>query len=238
MESNVGEINIPREERDALKAVGADLLDKLIERSLDEKRPSSLRVLQIERCGQYVASKLRAFEKSLAEYGAAKAAKKLVETESRARRAGSDLAHAVQQMKRRVETEEKEDQLFYVDDRIMPPHRFSEDMTVRVNYRWRPTTEGEWEYGSVTFTHEVDLRPDYTMPLPKRKLSASKQERDRQEKLYAEWEQLMRSGLHSVKEFFREGGNASAIPETFQAKTDSYPRRLNNFSTRFWPVQS
>jgi hypothetical protein len=238
MENDVGEINIPREERDALEAIDTDMLDKLIEQSLDERHSSPLRALRLESCGSHVASQLRAFEKALAEYGAAKATKKLAEKEFRARRAGSDLAHAVQQMKHRMETEEREGQLFYVDDQIMPPYRFSEHLTVRVSYRWRPTIEDKWESGSITFTHDVDLRPDYTMHLPIRKPSASKQEQDRQDKLYREWVHLMQLGLHSVREFFREGGNAVAIPETFQAKADSYSRGLNNFSARFWLTRS
>lgn len=236
-ENDVGEINIPREERDALKAIDTDVLNTLIEQSLEERHPSALRALRLESCGLYAASQFRAFEKALATYGAAKAAKKLAETEFRARRAGSDLAHAVQQMKRRVEEEERESQLFYIDDLIMPPHRFSEHLTVRVDYRWRPMIEDKWQYGNITFTHDVDLRPDYTMPLPKRKPGAIKQERERQEKLYREWEHLRQLGVYSVREFFREGGNAAAIPETFQAKADSYTRGLNNFSARFWLVR-
>ncbi len=237
-ESAVGELNIPREERETLKTIDTDALNKLIDRSIDERSMNSLRVLQLGKCGPYTASRLRDFEKTLAEYGAAKAPKKLAETESRARRAGSNLLHAVQQMKHRVETEEKEDQLFYIDDQITPPHHFSEHLTVRVSYRWRRTVEDEWKHGSITFTHDVDLSPDYTRPQPKGKPSASKLAQDRQEKLRDAWEYLMRSALHSVREFFREGGDAAAIPETFQANVNSYGRGLNNSSTRFWQVRS
>jgi len=234
----VGEINIPREERETLKAVDIDVLGELIDRSLDERSTSSLHIFRLGSCGPFTASRLRAFEQALAEYGAAKAARKLADTESCARRAGSNLVHAVQQMRHRVETEEKEDQLFYVEDQIMPPHRFSEHLVVRASYRWRPTIEGEWKYGSIAFIYDVDSSPDYTMPQPKRKPSASKQEQDRQEKLHGEWEQLMRLGLNSVREFFREGGDAATIPETFKAIADSYSRGLNNSSTQFWPMRS
>lgn len=234
----MGEIYLRREERDALKTIAPDMLDKLIEQCLDEKQPSSMRELGLGSCGPYAASQLRAFEKALAEYRAAKAAKKLTETETRARRAGSDLAHAVHQMKHRAEMEEKEVQLFYVDDQIMPPLRFSEHLSIRVSFRWRRTIEDQRASGSITFSHDVDLRSDYTMPRPTRKPGAIKQERDRQDKLYRDWEHLMRLGLHSVIQFFREGGNATAIPETFPAKADPYSRELNNFSTRFWLVRS
>lgn len=234
----MGEINVPREEQDALIAIDADMLDDLIEKCMDEKRIGPLRILRIESCGQYAASKLRAFESALAEYGMARAAKKHAETECRARRAGRDLAHAVQQMKHRVETEKQEGLFFYVDDQIMPPQNFSNRLTVRVSYRWRLTIEGQWVSNSITFSHEAVLEPDYTMPLRKRKPSAGKQEQHRQDELYQEWERLVRMGLHSVREYFRAGGNGATIPQTFEAKADPYTRRLNNFSGQFWLMQS
>lgn len=234
----MGEINIPRDEQHALKAVDTNVLDKLIEQCLHVERPDALRILRLESCGSYVASRLREYEKALAEHGNAKAAKKRAETEYHVRRAGSDLAHAVRQMKHRVETEEEEGLLFYIDDQIMPPYRLSEHVAVRVNYRWRRAPEDEWVHSSITFSHDVDSRPDYTAPLPKRKPSPAKQEQDRQEKLYREWEHLARLGLHSVREYFRGGGNGATIPQTFQAKTDRYTRGLNNYSAEFWLVRS
>lgn len=229
----MGEINISRGEQDALRAIDTDVLDRLIEQCLSEERPYALRVLRLEGCGLYVASRLREYEKALEEHCKAKSPKKRAETEYRVRRSGSDLVHAVQQMKHRVETEEKEGQLFYVEDQIMQPYRLSERITVRVSYRWRRAIEEEWVYGSITFSHDVDSRPDYTMPPPKRKPSAVKQEQDRQDRLYREWEHLTRLGLHSVREYFRGGGNGAAIPQTFQAKIDPYSRGLNNFSAQF-----
>jgi hypothetical protein len=234
----MGEINIPRAEQDALKAIDAEALDKLIEQCLREERPYDLRILRLDNCGLYVASRLRDFETALTAHSQAKAAKKRAETEHRARRAGNDLAYAVHEMKDRVETEEKEGQVFYVDDLIIPPSRFSERLTVRVSYNWRRAVEEKWVYGSITFVHDVDSRPDYTMPQPKRKPSAAQHERDRQDKLYDEWNHLMKLSLHSVREYFRGGGDGEATPQTFQAKTDSYTRGLNNFSAKFWLVQS
>lgn len=234
----MSEINLPREERDALKAVDADLLDKLIEQSLYDERPDALRTLQLEWCGAYVASRFRAFVRALAEHHNAKAAKKRAETEYRARRAGSDLEYAVQQMKHRVETEEREEQFFWIDDRIMPPHSFSTLVTVRVSYRWRKTLEDEWTYGNITFSHNVNLQPNYAMPLPNRKPSAAKLKQEQQDKLYDEWEHLKSLGLHSVKQYFKEGRDGAAIPQTFQAVADSYTRTLNNFSAQFWPRQA
>ncbi|MFY0750958.1 hypothetical protein [Pseudomonas sp. NFX5] len=112
----MGEINISRDEQDALRAVDTDVLDKLIEQGVYEERPGALHSLRLESCGLYVASQLRVFEPALAGHCKAKAEKKRAETEDSVRRAGSDLAHAVRQMKHRVETEEKEGQLFHVYD--------------------------------------------------------------------------------------------------------------------------
>lgn len=231
---SMGEINISGEVQDALNAIDTEVLDKLIEQCLHEERPDVLRILRLESCGAYVAAQFREYVRTLAEYGNAKAAKKRTETKFRVRHVGRNLAHAVQEMKHRVKTEEEEGCLFYVDDQIMPPCRFSERVTVRVSYRWRRTIEDELAGGSITFLHDVDLRPDHTMSLPKRKLSATKQEQERQSKLYHEWKHLMELGLCSVRDYFREGGNGTTIPQSFQAKTDSYTRGLNNYSARFW----
>jgi hypothetical protein len=186
----------------------------------------------------YVASRLRAFEQALAEHGKAKSAKKRAETKDRAQHAGSDLAHAVRQMKHRMETEEKEGQLFYVDDQIIWPYSFSEQLTVRVGYRWRHAIEDDWTHGSITFSHRVDLRPDYTMQTTKRKPGAAKLEQNRQDKLSHEWKHLMGLALHTIREYFRAGGDGNAIPPTFQATTDPYSRGLNNYSAQFWREQS
>jgi hypothetical protein len=140
-------------------------------------------------------------------------------------------------MKQRLETEQKEAQLFIVDDQIMPPHRFSKHLSVRVSYRWRRTVDDEWTFGSITFVHDVDLRPDYATPIPKRKPSAAKREQDQQDRLYQTWEHLMRGALYSVRDYFREGGDGDKIPDTFQATVDSHSRGLNNYSTQFWRQQ-
>ncbi|OMQ27320.1 hypothetical protein BMI79_03070 [Serratia oryzae] len=57
-----------------------------------------MRILRLEDYGPFVALKFRGYEKALADHRKAKAAKK------------------------RAETEEKEEQFFYVDDRIMQPY--------------------------------------------------------------------------------------------------------------------
>lgn len=231
------EINMSRDEQDALRAVDIDLLDKLIDRCMDDERSGAVYELRLISCGPYVAQKLWDFERALAEYGKAKANKKRTETRLDLLRAGSDLVHAVQMMKGRVETEQNEGALFYVDDQIISPSRFSEILTVRVSYRWRRSIEDSWTYGSITFSHNTHSYPDYVPPLSKRK-SSPKLEQPRQDKLYREWDHLRSLALCSVRDFFRNGGDASAIPPSFSAKPDPYSGGLNNYSADFWREKS
>jgi hypothetical protein len=234
-ESNdMSEINIPRAEQEALRAVQHDVLNQLIDQCLRDERCSALRSLRLDNCGPYVASQVRAFENALDTYGRAKAEKKRAETRYDALSAGRDLVNAVLLMKQRMATEEEEGQRFHVDDLIMPPHRFGERMSVRVSYRWRPSAADPWAYGDITIFHDVDMRPDYTLPPPKRKQSAARQVQERQEALYREWEHLKSLALHSVRDFFKNGGNGVEIPKVFQVKPDAHTRGLNNFSAKFW----
>ncbi|MDQ1119036.1 hypothetical protein QE383_001344 [Pseudoxanthomonas winnipegensis] len=145
-----------------------------------------------------------------------------------------DLVHAVQQMKERMAMEEEEEQRFYVDDSITPPNRFGERLSARVGYQWRPSIAAPWLCGDITIFHDVDMRPDYTLPPPKRKPSAARQAQERQDALYREWEHLKSLALYSVRDFFKDGGNGADIPKVFQAKPDTYTRGLNNFSAKFW----
>ncbi|MGD9894609.1 MAG: hypothetical protein AB7U18_25250, partial [Dehalococcoidia bacterium] len=193
--------------------------------------------LPLGNCGAYIATKLHSFDRALAKHREAKAARKRAETGDALRRAGRDLSFAVGAMKQRMETEQKDAHLFIVDDQIMPPHRFSKHLSVRVSYRWRRTVDDDWTFGSITFVHDVDRRPDHTTPAPKRKPSAAKREQDLQNTLYQTWEHLMRGALYSVRDYFRDGGDGAKIPDTFQATVDSHSRGLNNYSTQFWRQQ-
>lgn len=233
----MGEINIPRDQQNALQAIDTNELDRLVDLAIREERSGDLHRLPLTSCGPYISTKLHYFDQALAKHRLAKAPRKRAETESTLRRAGSDLSFAVGAMKRRMETEQKDAELFIVDDQIMPPHRFSKHLSVRVNYRWRRTVDDEWAFGSITFIHDVDLRPDYMTPTPKRKPSAAKQEQDLQTRLYQTWEHLMRGALYSVRDYFRERGDGDKIPDTFQATVDSHSRGLNNYSTQFWRQQ-
>jgi hypothetical protein len=228
------ELNVPHREREAIKSVDVHRLQELVDQCLRDERSVALRDLQLEDCGLCISSKLRAYERSLADHAAARAAKKRATIEYSARLAGSDLVHAVHAMKQRVETEEQEDQVFQVDDRILPPVLPSERISVRVSYRWRRTVADDWTFGSITFLHDVDMRPDYSLPMTSRKPSRAKEAEARREKLQRAWEHLSGLALCAVKEYFRKGGPGDAIPPTFRVKPDSHSRGLNNSSADFW----
>lgn len=231
----MGEINIPRSERDALKAVDTNLLDKLIEQCVADECPGALQQLRLEACGPYVASEFRTFKRVLTEHGNAKAPKKREETEYNVRRAGDDLAHSISQMKSRLETEEKEDQLFFVDDQLIEPSYFGERLTVRVGYRWRRALTDGWEIGSITFIHNACSSLSYVMPATQRKPSTAKLKQELQDKLRDEWRHLMSLGLQAVRQYFRNGCDGSEIPETFHVSAE---RGLNNYSADFWAIPS
>lgn len=232
----MSEINIPPDQQAALDAVDIRELDRLIDQAFRSEQSGAISGL-VRNCGPYVAGRLQNFEQALGRHRAAKAARKREETGRDLRSAGSDLAHAVDGMKRRLESERKDAELFVVDDLIAPPYRFSKTLHVTVNYRWRRSVDDAWAYSSITFTHEADIRPDYTRPAPKRKPSAAKQEQELQHQLYLTWEHLMRGALYSVRDFFRDGGDGAAIPDNFKARVDSHSRGLNNYSTQFWRQQ-
>jgi hypothetical protein len=229
----MGEINIPRDEQKALAAIDTDELRRLIEEAIRMERLGDLR-RPLVNCGPYIANQLHYFDQALTRHREAKTPKKRADTANSLRRAASDLSNAVAAMRQRMETEQKDGQLFFVDDGIAPPPRFSKHLSVRVSYRWRLNADDPWTFGSITFTHDVDPRPDYTAPAPKRKLSNAKQEQDLNNWLYQTWEHLMRGALYSVRDYFKEGGDGAKIPDSFQAVVDSYSRQLNNYSTQFW----
>lgn len=230
----MGIINIPRDEQAALKSLDPMLLRALIDQCLREERFTALRQLSLGNCGLFVSTKRDRFERALDAYAKAKAAKKREETLRAARRAGSDLLNAVEQMHHRMETEEEEGERFYVDDLITPPYTLGVKLSVCVRYRWRPAPTESWALGDITFLYDVDLRPDYSRPPPARKPNAAKQAQDREDILYREWEHLKDQALFSVRDYFQAGGNGADIPKTFQVIPDVYSRGLNNHSTKFW----
>lgn len=233
----MGEINIPRQEREALKAIDSSELSKAIDQCEFQGNSTALKEFKLFNCGEYVQSRLRYFEMALMNYRNAKSSKKCAETLREVQSAGRDLHFAVRRMQFVVDEAEKDDQLFQVDDIIMQPGRVSEQLSVRVGFQWRKAVEDSWSYSSITFTHNVVARPDFTTVQTKRKPSAAQQERTKQEKLYAEWNHLKSLSLHAVRDFFKNGGSGFDIPATFRVRPDAYTGGLNNHSANFWQDQ-
>lgn len=229
----MGVINIPPSQQDALAAIDLEEIRRLIELAIRIERSGELRP-RLANCGPYVANCLHNFEQDLARYREAKSAPKRSEALREAHSAGYELTGAVQGMKDRMERERKFAELFVVDDLIMPPFRFSEQMSIRVIYHWRRAVEDRWTDGAITFTHQVDPRPDFTTPQPKRKPSARQTEAARQLRLSRTWEDFRNNILYSLRDYFEDGGDGAKIPETYKATVDAYSRGLNNHSTKFW----
>lgn len=225
---------ISQHEMSAIKAVDACEVERRVQQSLDEGRPTVLSGLNLSSCGSHIATHLHQHERDLANYAKAKAATKRSETRNRAWSSGHDLVYAVRDMKRLVEDQEKEVQLLKIDDLISPPHRFRDRVEVRVCYQWRTTADAEWVFGVIIFFHDVDMRPDYMRPQPARKPSAAKLEEQRQDTLFRHWDHLRMLAMHSVREFLKSGGDGSTIPKEFEAKPSRTDRHLNNFSCDFW----
>ena len=133
----MSEINLPPEQQERIKAVDVDRLYKLVDQTLYDGGTGALRELHLESCGAYIAEQLRIYDRALSGYAKAKSAKKRAETEMDARRAGSALISAVNQMQSRVETEEKEGQFFFVDDHVMQPFGINNNLSVSIRFHWR-----------------------------------------------------------------------------------------------------
>lgn len=229
----MGTLNVPQAETAALKSIDSRHLSSLVAQCVHDEHGSCLRDLRLSECGPFVGSRLYAFERALANYAAAKSAKKRDSTGQDAYKAGGDLENAVEQMKYRVATEEQERDRFFVDDQVMAPFSLHEDLRVHVNFRWRDGIEADWHYGSTTFSHTYVAPPDYRQRTLARKPSAARQARDRQDELYREWEYLKGLGLQAIRDHFRKGSGGAAIPKSVQARRDPHTGRLNNFSVQF-----
>lgn len=227
-------LRLSQYEMAAIKAVDVRELQRVVDEALSLRRTTVLDGLGLASCGAYVVERLRRFDRDLANYASAKAVAKTETTRSRAWSGGSNLVYAVREMQRLVEEQEKEAELLRLDDTIVPPRIFRERIDIRVHFQWRRAIEDSWTFGAITFVHDVDMRPDYSLPEPTRKPSKAKTEEERQTTLYRHWEHLRTLALHAVREFLKAGGDASQIPDTFQAKTDGHSHYLNNFSCDFW----
>lgn len=229
---DMAEINLPDSERAAIRAIDENVLRALIDKATQDGYADEMHRLPLSGCGPYVTSKLHYFFDALTRYRDAKSAK------NRALRAGDDLSFAVMQMKHRLKIDEKDRETFRIDDNILSPWRFGRNLDVRVSFSWRRSGDDEWQHGSIVFNH--DVRPRYVVDPspPKRKPSAAKQAQQLQDELASIWEQLKRSALYSVRDFFRNGGDGKDIPASFQAVPDAHGGHLNNYSTIFWKTKS
>ncbi len=230
-------INLPSDQQAALSDVDEAVLRAAVRKCLDEERIGPIHSLGLSSCGPYVAAKLHGFQQAIAEYSKAKAHPKRERTRQDALYAGDDLIHAVQQMKGRLETERQEGELFFIDDQIRPPFHLSKRLSVQVSFRWRASPSADWKYGHMTFVYDFSPQPSYALPLPKRKPSAAQVASDLEDSLYREWERLKAQALFSMREFFRDGGDGDAVPETFAVRPSPYGGGLNNFSCNFWQAE-
>ncbi|HBN8672294.1 hypothetical protein [Pseudomonas aeruginosa] len=228
------QINMTRDEKEAVNEIDRSQLQKLVDKCIYEERTGGIHSLGLSRCGLYVASALRNFERALGDYSKAKSSKKREDTRTGVLRAGSDLVHAVQTMKDRAATELQDGQFFYVEDQILPPVSLREQLTVRVSYKWRRSVDESWAHSSITFSHTVVFRPDYSQSAPTRKPSAAKVRQEREARLYREWEHLRNLALCSVRDFFKSGGDGGSIPTAYSVQSDAHSGGLNNYSAEFW----
>lgn len=229
----MGEINLEKQEIDAIKNIDERELSALIDDAIRRKAASDLPRPALQQCGPYVASKLNTFERALVSYREAKSAKKMEETHWYATKTGGDVLFAVSQMKRRMEEEERQRLLWYVDDRIFWPHYFTSELTVTVSYRWRKSVQEDWTDGRITFRHKFVAKPDFHVAQPKRKPSRAKLQEKHEMELESAWSRLMKDALYALRDYFREGGDGAKIPKEFQV-VPGESGLLNNFSTRFW----
>ncbi|HHK5433923.1 TPA: hypothetical protein ACQT27_003721 [Pseudomonas aeruginosa] len=228
------QINMTRDEKEAVNEIDRSQLQKVIDKCIYEERIGGIHSLGLFRCGLYVASALRNFERALADYSKAKSSKKREDTRISVLRAGSDLVHAVQTMKDRAEAEQRDGQFFYVEDQISPPVSLRDQLTVRVSYKWRRSVDESWTHSSITFSYTAVSRPDYSQPAPIRKPSAAKVRQEREARLYGEWEHLRNLALCSVRDFFKSGGDGGSIPTAYSVQPDARSGTLNNYSADFW----
>ncbi|WP_143748776.1 hypothetical protein [Mesorhizobium sophorae] len=174
----MGIVNLTDLEKQSLQAIDVHEMDRLIEKAIQEENALVLNGLPLHSCGEYVRTELYRFEQALRELRAAKSNKKREEALYRVQRAREPLSGSVYGMKHRMAEDEKEAELFRVNDHVFHPHSFFDrTLEVRVSYEWRRSKDDEeWKYGAITFTHEVlPQRPRYPQTAPKKKPSASKQ---------------------------------------------------------------
>lgn len=231
----MGELNISRRESEALKAIDAQELRRAIADAIDNEHGSGLDRFPIWQCPLFVSRELGYFRKYLASYAAARSGAKRASTKSEAERAGDELFYCLRDMQERLAEQEREGQLFHVDDNVLEPSFLTRNLAVTIHYRWRPSMDDEWTRGSISFSHYHDPAPVYIEPwlrnTSKRKPSAAKQQEKLQEELFRAWEHLRNDALYTMRDYLRDNREAINVPEKFPAKTDGDGRIS---SLKFW----
>ncbi|WP_060477701.1 hypothetical protein [Pseudomonas monteilii] len=227
-------INVPLEQQLAISAVDVKALHVAVDKCLHEQRSTPIHELGLRECGSQIGRALDAFHLAIDAHSRAKTSAKWEQTKAGAMKAGSDLVHVVCHMKGRIETEQKEALLFFIDDQIRPPLFPSKRLSVSIPFGWRQSTSSDWKHGQIAFDYDYDPRPDFSALLSERKSSASKAARERENTLYREWDRLKMQALLAVREFFRNGGDGDSVPEVFSIRPNPHGGGLNNHSCRFW----
>ncbi|MER9025946.1 hypothetical protein NKI01_25915 [Mesorhizobium sp. M0815] len=232
----MGLMNLSDREKQAIGAIDSGALHDLVDQAIRSEQLGKLSNLPLYNCGEYVATKLRYFDQALAAYRIAKSAKKREGILHSIRKAGSDLTFAFGQMKQRLEVEERESQLFFIYDPTIAPFRLTQDMQVRVSYKWRRTIEDEWTSGSIIFKHKVQPRFDYhtiAQPKSKRKPSAREACGGPRDRPATRMGAPRAAGSLVSGDYFRAGHDRGGIPGEFEVRLGDGDH-LNNFSADFW----
>ncbi|WP_395541061.1 hypothetical protein [Neotabrizicola sp. sgz301269] len=227
-------LNLTDSEKVGLASIDLCELHAQIDRAIRCERVGTWDKIDFHACGPYVMQHLRTFESRMTDYRNSKSVEKRKRTLYAVEKAGRDLSFAVSQMKDRMERETKEGEHFYVDDIHFPPGTLTENLMVRVAFKWRRSIDEDWSYGGITVRHRyTKLRVYDGIPRPQRKPSAWKIDEDRQSDLFAVWQHLYHLTQFALQEFFRNGGDGASIPNEFQA-ISGYDGQLNNHSADFW----
>lgn len=226
-------INITPNEKKALDSIDARELDALIDKAVNEERLGEISRLPLCQCGPYVANRLRQFDDALRASAIAKSAKNKEDKRRKAIIAGEKLSTAFYNMKDRMESEERNRELFFIDDIVRIPVNLRDDFNLCISYQFRRSIEDEWVFKSITFRHTVKTRTNFHGNRSHRKMSATERAREHQKILFDEWERLKRTALYTLRDYFEDGGDGHKIPYEFRVRTNPYDGSLNNQSANF-----
>ena len=84
---------LSQQEMSAIKEIDVREAERCVKQALDRVNANALYDLQLSGCGQHITDQLRRYERDLANYAKAKAARKRAETRSRAWSSGHDVVY-------------------------------------------------------------------------------------------------------------------------------------------------